>query len=136
MFRIFRSDPDQISQKSGPNLTRSKSEKNYLVIQWSNLSDLFLLDRARRPRHNKKKIAEIGLVDREIIAKNDFSTPDQSWLHRITDRSVRNTTCFILFHLIFVYCKSITSPIIFKEYFYFIPGIKSGFKVNIFSHDF
>src|SRR2546423_13511681 len=39
----------------------------------------------------KKKIAEIGPVDREIIAKNDFSTPDQSWLRRITDRSVRNT---------------------------------------------
>ena len=51
----------------------------------------FLLDRARRPLHNIKKIAEIGLVDREIIAKNDFSTPDQSWLRRITDRSVRNT---------------------------------------------
>src|SRR6185295_18537651 len=53
----------------------------------------FLLDRARRPRHNKKKIAEIGLVDREIIAKNDFFTFDQSWLRHITDRSVQNTTC-------------------------------------------
>ena len=37
----------------------------------------------------KKKIAEIGPVDREIIAKNDFSTSDQFW---ITDRSVRNTS--------------------------------------------
>src|SRR6185295_9187456 len=60
----------------------------------------FLLDRARRPRHNKKKIAEIGPVDREIIAKNDFSTSDQSWLCRITDRSVRNPSYTAYFKLI------------------------------------
>ena len=67
---------------------------------WKNLSRnpvirsqrSFLLDRARRPRHNKKKIAEIGPVNREKIAKNDFFTLDQSQLRRIMDRSVRNTT--------------------------------------------
>ena len=50
----------------------------------------FLLDRARRPRHNKKKIVKIGPVDHEIIAKNDFSTSDQPRLRHVMDRSVRN----------------------------------------------
>ena len=92
VFRIFRSDPDQISRKSELDPTRFEFEKYYLAIQWSDLGDLFLLDRARRPRHNKKKIAEIGPVDREIIAKNVFFTSNQSWLRRIMDRSVQNTT--------------------------------------------
>ena len=56
VFRIFELDPDRISQKFGLDLTWSKSEKNYLVIQWSDLNDLFLLDKARRPRHNKKRL--------------------------------------------------------------------------------
>ena len=37
-----------------------------------------MLDRARRSRHNKKKIAEIGPVDREIIAKMIFLLPINS----------------------------------------------------------
>ena len=54
-----------------------------------------MLDRAHRPRHNKKKIAEIGPLDGEIIAKNDFSTPDQLRLSHVMDRSVRNPTCMV-----------------------------------------
>src|SRR2546421_5560947 len=92
VFRI--SDRIRIGSAENPDSTRPDPNPKKIISRSSDpiSAIFFLLDRARRPRHNKKKIAEIGPVDREIIAKNDFSTPDQFWLHRITDRSVRNTT--------------------------------------------
>src|SRR2546421_4843863 len=55
VFQIFGSDPDRVSRKSGPDPTRSESEK---IISRSSdpiLAIFFLLDRARCPRHNKKR---------------------------------------------------------------------------------
>src|SRR2546421_545342 len=92
VFRI--SDRIRIGSAENPDPTRPDPNPKNIISRSSDpiLAIFFLLDRARRPRHNKKKIAKIGSVDREIIAKNDFSTLDQSWLRRITDRSVRNTS--------------------------------------------
>ncbi len=63
---------DQITILGGP--TRFDPMIQKIISRSSNpiLAIVFLLDSPRRPRQNKPKIAYIGPVDREIIAKNDF----------------------------------------------------------------
>ena len=56
--------------------------------------NIFLFCSSRRARQNKKKIVEIGAVDREIIANNVFVLFDQFRLHRVMNRFVRNTSCY------------------------------------------
>ena len=86
-------DQIQIGSAENPDPTRPDPNLKKIISRSSDpISAIFFCwIVARRPRYNKKKIAEIGLVDREIIAKNIFSTPDQSWLRRIIDQSIRNT---------------------------------------------
>ena len=92
--QTFESQKELVTQTIIPVLMKTLDLVTYLVGE----DVVYDMIHRRHRRHkkennkNKKKIAEIGPLDGEIIAKNDFSTLDQFWLRRVMDRSVRNTT--------------------------------------------
>ena len=68
-----------------------------------------MLDRARRSHYSKKKIAKIGLINREIIAKKIFLLPINfgyavSWIDpfgTLITRNLMGNRPFIIFMLLF-----------------------------------
>ena len=79
----YRFDIVQILEVSVKWGNLKKSIKCYLKIQWSDFNELFLSCSPQCSLQYKKKIIEIRLVDREIIAKYDiWGMPEISWFKR------------------------------------------------------